>query len=80
MTANYIYQEQDTTFMTYTDKDTKELKIFNLIAGKTLSVKDDDNIYDYYHSNYVQIKDKNTDEIKYYNTDLELIYTETNKD
>lgn len=78
--ANYIYQEKDTTFMTYTDKDTKELKIFNLITGKTLSVKDDDNIYDYYHSNYVQIKDKNTDEIKYYNTDLELIYTETKKD
>ena len=74
--ANYIHQENDTTFMTYTDSDTKELKIFNLVTGKTLSVKDED-INDYYYSNYVKIKYEDTNEVKYYNTDLELIYTET---
>ena len=75
--TSYIYQETGTSFMSYKEQDTKELKIFNIITGNTLTVSNPDDVYDYYYSNYIKIKSRDGKTIKYYNTDLELIYTET---
>lgn len=69
-----IYQTKGTTFMHYTDRDTKDKKVFNILTGKTLNVSSENDLDTY--SNYVTIKDTKNKTLKYYNTELELIYTE----
>lgn len=72
--TSYIYQEEETTFMYYTDKDTNEKKVYNILTGKSLNVPSGNYLSSY--SNYVTVKDNTNKTLKYYNTDLELIYTE----
>ncbi len=72
--TSYISTSENSTFIYYTDKDTDNKKVYNLISGKTLNVPK--GMYLYTYSNYVTIKDYSAKTLKYYNTDLELIYTE----
>lgn len=73
--TSYIYPEEETTFMYYTDKETNNKKVFNILTSKSLNVPKDTSLYIY--SNYVTVKDTTNKTLKYYNTDLELIYTES---
>ena len=73
--ASYISTDEDSTFVYYTDADTNNKKVYNLLSGKSLNVPK--GTYLYTNSNYVTIKDYATKTTKYYNTDLELIYTES---
>ncbi len=75
--TSYIYPQEKTSFMYYTHSETKKTVIFNILTGKSLAIEN--NAYDYYHSNYVRIKDYDAKTVKFYNTDLELIYTESNE-
>lgn len=72
--ASYIYTNTDSTFMYYTDKDTNAKKVYNLLTNKSLNIPT--GTYLTVYSNYVTVKDNNTKTLKYYNTELELIYTE----
>lgn len=72
--ASYIYTDDDTTFMYYTDKDTNNKKVYNLLSNKSLNVPS--GTYLSVYSNYITVKDNSAKTLKYYNTNLELIYTE----
>ena len=69
--SSSVYDSSSSTFLYYTDKDTKKKVIYNLATNKSL-VLDDHDDYDIY-SNYVTVESGN--KINYYNTDLKLIYT-----
>lgn len=73
--TSYINQSSDTSFMYYTDKETSNKVVFNIISGNTLSVESGTYLTTY--SNYVTIKDYGNKTLKYYNTNLEHIYTES---
>lgn len=69
--SDYIYDDSNSTFIYYTDKDTEQKVVYNLLTGKTISVKSN---YVNIYFNYATVEiDK---KIYYYNTDLELIYTQ----
>ena len=72
--SSYITTPENTTFIYYTDQDTNNKKIYNLLSEKTLSIKSSLGLTVY--SNYITVKDTTNKTLKYYNTDLELIYTE----
>lgn len=72
--SSYISTPEKSTFIYYTDKDTSNKKIYNLLSGKSLSIKSSLNSAIY--SNYITVNDTTSKTLKYYNTDLELIYTE----
>ncbi|MDO5394160.1 MAG: WG repeat-containing protein [Mycoplasmatota bacterium] len=74
--TSYIYPNAKSTFMYYTDKETNNKKVFNLLSEKTLNIPS--GTYLSVYSNYITVKDNSTKNLKYYNTDLELIYTENN--
>jgi len=69
--SSSVYDSSSSTFLYYTDKDTKKKVIYNLATNKSL-VLDDHDDYDIY-SNYITVESGN--KINYYNTDLKLIYT-----
>ena len=72
--TSYLTEKKDTTFIYYTDSDTETTKVFNLLSNKSINVESTDNLNIY--SNYITIQNNSTKTTKYYNTDLELIYTE----
>ena len=67
-----VSAESDSTFICYTDTNTTEDVVYNLITGKSLSYENSADLYRY--TNYITIKKDG--KINYYNTDLKLIYTE----
>lgn len=67
-----IYSDDDSTFISYTDKDTNKKVAYNLISGK--SQEFDESAYINKYSNYIKVEVNNKK--NYYNTDLKLIYTE----
>lgn len=72
--ASYITPKSQTTFIYYTDKDTNNKKVYNLLSGNSLNVDSSKTLSIY--SNYVTVKDTSEKTLKYYNTSLKLIYTE----
>lgn len=72
--ASYIYPQEDSTFMYYTDRETKNKKAYNLLSNKSLSIDSDKTLTIY--SNYITVKDKTAGKLKYYNTDMTMIYEE----
>lgn len=70
-----IVTNENSTFIYYKDKKTSERTIYNLLTKKTLSVKEDQNSINLYQ-NYITVKDKENKELRYYNNNLKLIYTE----
>lgn len=72
--TTYITKEIDSTFISYTDSVSKTKKVYNLISNKSINV-DSDNYLTVY-SNYITVKDTINKTLKYYNTNLELIYTQ----
>ena len=73
--TTYIRPDDETTFMHYTDKDTSNQKVYNLLTGAQLNVPSGTDLTVY--SNYITVKDNTNKTLKYYNTKLELIYTES---
>lgn len=72
--TSYLYDEEESTFIYYTDSDTDNKKVYNLLSNKSLNVPSGTSLEIY--SNYVTIKDNSSKTLKYYNTNLELIFTE----
>ena len=72
--ASYIYPQEDSTFMYYTDRETSNKKAFNLLSNKSLSIDSGKTLTIY--SNYITVKDKTAGKLKYYNTDMTMIYEE----
>ncbi len=72
--TSYINTDDDSTFIYYTDQNTNNKKVYNLLSGKSLNISS--NTYFTIYSNYITIKDSSSKMLKYYNTNLELIYTE----
>lgn len=70
--ASYITKKNDTTFIYYTDATAKNRKVYNLLTNKSLSVDSDKSLTVY--SNYITVKDSANNKLKYYNTNLEMIY------
>lgn len=60
------------TFVNYNDSKTSYI-IYNLVTGKSLKLTHSDYSI---HSNYITVDDEDSGKTKYYNTKLELIYTE----
>lgn len=71
MNSSSIYKYRDSTFIYYKDTDTKNYVVYNLLTNKSILIDKDDsfNIY----TNYIIVE--NNKELKYYNTNLKLIYT-----
>ena len=72
--ASYIYPQEDSTFMYYTDKESNNKKVYNLLSNKSLSLESGKTLLVY--SNYITVKDKSEGRLKYYNTDMTMIYDE----
>lgn len=71
--TSYLYTDELSTFIYYTDKDTNTKFVYNLLTGKSLEVGNN-SITKY--SNYITVKNTSDKTINYYNVDLQLIYTE----
>ena len=76
LNTSYIIKNSESLFIYYTDKNTKETVLYNLLTNKTVAIPKDYSVYIY--SNYAVAKDYSTDTTKYYNNDGKLIYTEKN--
>ena len=72
--ASRITKKEESTFIYYTDKDTSNKKVYNLLTNKSLNV--DSEQYLTVYSNYITVKDYSDKILKYYNTNLECIYKE----
>lgn len=72
--ASRIIKKEESTFIYYTDKDTSNKKVYNLLTNKSLNV--DSEQYLTVYSNYITVKDYSDKILKYYNTNLECIYKE----
>lgn len=72
--SSYIYDNDSSTFIYYTDSETSETVIYNLLTGKRYSTSSNNSLKVY--SNYITITENN--KTNYYNVDLKLIYTEEN--
>ncbi len=72
--ASYISPSDGTTFVKYTEKSASKTKVYNLLTNKSLSI--DNNATVNVYSNYITVKDMTNKTMKYYNVDLEQIYTE----
>ena len=72
--ASRISKKEESTFVYYTDKDTSNKKVYNLLTNKSLNV--DSEQYLTVYSNYITVKDYSDKILKYYNTNLECIYKE----
>lgn len=70
--ASYITKKDNTTFIYYTDSQSESRKVYNLLTNKSLSVDSDKSLSVY--SNYITVKDSSNEKLKYYNTNLEMIY------
>lgn len=70
--ASYITKKDDSTFIYYTDSASETKKVYNLLSNNSLSVDKDKSLSVY--SNYVTVKDTSNEKLKYYNTNLEMIY------
>lgn len=70
--ASYITKREQTTFIYYTDSQSDSRKVYNLLSNKSLSVDKDKSLT--VNSNYITVKDTTSNTLKYYNTDLKLIY------
>lgn len=73
--SDYIISTATSTFIYYTDKDTEEIVIYNLLTGKTMTTKEGNYINMY--PNYVTIIEGNKK--SYYNTNFKLIYEENDE-
>lgn len=73
--ASYITQNDSSPFIYYEDKETNNIKIYNLLTNKSLTIEDDSSDISYY-ANYITVRNVSNKTIKYYNSNLELIYTE----
>lgn len=72
--TSYITTKENTTFIYYTDNVTETKKVYNLLTGKSLSIDGNKSLSIY--SNYITVNDRSAGELKYYNTDLIMIYKE----
>lgn len=72
--ASRLTKKEESTFIYYTDKDTSNKKVYNLLTNKSLNV--DSEQYLTVYSNYITVKDYSDKILKYYNTNLECIYKE----
>ena len=70
--ASYITKREQTTFIYYTDSASDTRKIYNLLSNKSLSIDKDKTLT--VNSNYITVKDTEANSLKYYNTDLKMIY------
>ena len=70
--ASYITKKEQTTFIYYTDSASDTRKIYNLLSNKSLSIDKDKTLT--VNSNYITVKDTESNSLKYYNTDLKMIY------
>ena len=70
--ASYITKKEQTTFIYYTDSASDTRKIYNLLSNKSLSIDKDKTLT--VNSNYITVKDTEANSLKYYNTDLKMIY------
>ena len=72
LNAGYIYNSDGSTFVSYTDAETKKKVYYNLITNKAISFESDITVRVY--SNYI-VANENGKKV-YYNTELKQIYTE----
>ena len=70
--ASYITKKEQTTFIYYTDSASDTRKIYNLLSNKSLTIDKDKTLT--VNSNYITVKDTESNSLKYYNTDLKMIY------
>ena len=71
--ASYIYNDiYNTTFIYYTDETTNIKKVYNLLTNKSLTVDKNKTLRVY--SNYITLKDTENEILKYYNTDMKMIF------
>ena len=66
-----ISTSSSSTFIYYSDYDTNEVVVYNLVTGKNISFKSGTYIYEY--SNYFIVRDDG--KYNYYNANCKLIYT-----
>lgn len=70
--SSYITKKEQTTFIYYTDSAADNKKVYNLLSNKSLSIDKGKSLT--INSNYITVKDSEANTLKYYNTDLEMIY------
>lgn len=73
--STYVTDSDDSTFIYYTDSSTKTKTVYNLVTNKKLESIDSSSSVSVY-SNYITVKDNKNKKLKYYNSDLKLIYTQ----
>ena len=72
--TSYLTKREQTTFIYYTDDASDTRKVYNLLSNKSLSIESGKTLTIY--SNYITVKDKTAGKLKYYNTDMTMIYEE----
>ena len=70
--TSYLTKREQTTFIYYTDDASDTRKVYNLLSNKSLSIDKDKTLT--VNSNYITVKDTEANSLKYYNTDLKMIY------
>lgn len=70
--TSYLTKKEQTTFIYYTDDASDTRKVYNLLSNKSLSIDKDKTLT--VNSNYITVKDTEANSLKYYNTDLKMIY------